>query len=465
MTRSTQILVTVLATTLTGACASVAGVSDSGIAEGRSAIPETALTWDNVQAEVGDVTVGWVSKFNDPVLDALVQEAQANNRNLQASAAGVDEARALAKQAGAAVTPSVNLSVGGQRSGAVEGGADNGFNAGLEASWEADVWGRVRSGNQAALESFEAARADYRYARHSIASAVAKSYLVAIEAQLQVNVADKVVAALTELNRIVKVQADNGMASGQDVALARADLASAKDSQVSARGGQRDALRALELLLGRYPGADLEVRESLPDTPAPPPAGVPSGILERRPDLIASERRIAAAFNNTNVAKAARLPRFGLSATLGGASPELSDVLNPANLAWSAATNLLAPLIDGGLGKARVEQATAQQKQAIAAYADAAITAFGEVETALDQGVILAQRRTALEEAYSEAKEALRIADLRFKAGESDLLSVLQIQQRVFGSESNLLSIQRGQLTQYVDVNLALGGDWLGAQL
>ena len=464
MLRSKQLLVTAIAAVFVSSCASVAGVSDEGVAAGRSSLPEAALTWDNVQESVGDVRVGWVSAFNDSVLEALVLEAQENNKNLQASAAGVDEARALARQAGAAVTPSVNLNAGGQRGGAVEGSAATGVSVGLEASWEADVWGRVRSGSQAAIESLEAAKADYRYAQHSIASAVAKSYLVAIEAKLQVEITNKVFEALTELNRIVKLQADNGLASGQDVALAKADLASAKDSQISAEAGQRDALRALELLLGRYPGADLEVRESLPEIPSPPPAGVPSEILERRPDLVASERRIAAAFNSTSAAKAARLPRFGLSATLGGSSTQLSEVLNPANLAWSAATSLLAPLIDGGLGKARVEQANAQQKQAIAAYADAAQTAFGEVEAALDQGVVLSQRRAALEEAYDEAKEALRIADLRFKEGESDLLSVLQIQQRVFGSESNLLSVQRGQLTQYVDVNLALGGDWRGAQ-
>ncbi len=466
MKQKIQFAATVLVTAFISACANnVAVVSEESIAEARSSLPETKITWNAVQDAVGEVEVGWISKFNDPVLGSLVLEAQTNNKDLQASAAGVDEARALAKQAGAAVTPSVNLSAGGQRGGAVEGSAATGLNVGLEASWEADVWGRVRSGNQAALESFEAAKADYRYAQHSIAGAVAKSYLVAIEAQLQVDVTDKVVAALTELHRIVKLQADNGLASGQDVALARSDLASATDSQVSAKSGQRDALRALELLLGRYPGADLEVRESLPDTPAPPSAGVPSEILERRPDLVASERRIAAAFNSTNVARAARLPRFGLSANLGGSSQDLSDVLNPANLAWSVATNLLAPLIDGGLGKAQVEQATAQQKQAIAAYASAATSAFGEVETALDQGVTLAKRRGALEEAYREAQEALRIADLRFKEGESDLLSVLQIQQRVFGSESNLLSVQRSQLTQFVDINLALGGDWDDAEL
>ena len=456
-------LVSATAVAVTG-CANTAGVRAESQAAARSQVPEAALTWDNVQESVGDVRIGWIAAYDDPVLVSLVNEAQLNNKNLQAAAAGVDEARALARQAGAAVTPSVGLSAGGQRSGIVDGGSDGALSIGLEASWEADVWGRVKSGQQAAAESAKAAEADYRYTQHSIAAAVARSYLVSIEAQLQENLAEETVKTLTELNRIVQVQADNGLASQQDVSLARADLASSKDSFISAQGGKRDALRALELLLGRYPGADIELRDSLPTIPAPPPAGIPSEILERRPDLVAAERRVAAAFNSTNAAEAARLPRFSLSASLGGSSSDLSNILNPANLAWSLATNLVAPLIDGGLGEAQVDAASAQQKQAIAAYADAAQTAFGEVETALDQGVVLRDRRTALLEADGESKEALRIANVLFKEGETSLLDVLQIQQRVYGTQSSLLSIERSQLSQFVDINLALGGDWRVAQ-
>lgn len=441
-------------------CANTAAIKGETQDAARASLPELNLTWAQVQENVGDVRVGWIDALEDSVLSALVSEAQANNKNLQAAAAGVDRARALAKQAGAAATPTLGLSAGAQRGGSIDGSASTGLALGLETQWEADVWGRVGSSRQAAIESAAAAEADYKFTQYSIAAGVASAYLISIEAQLQAKITGKVVEALTKLNRIVQLQADNGLASGQDVALAKSDLASAKDSQISAQGGQRDALRALELLLGRYPEADVAVLDSLPATPAPPPAGIPSDILERRPDLVAAERRIAAAFNSTDAAKAARLPRIGLSGSLGGSSNDLSNLLNPANVAWSLATNLLAPLIDGGLGKAQVEQASAEQNQAVAAYADAALVAFGEVETALDQGAVLAQREEALNEAYTEAQEALRIADLRFREGESDLLEVLQIQQRVYGSESSLLSVQRSRVAQFVDLNLALGGNW-----
>ena len=452
----------VISASLMVACASTGDVSGEASRAGAGSLGDLKMSWEQVQAEVGEVQVGWLAELGDPVLDKLVAEAQANNRDLQAAAAGVDQARALAQQAGAALTPSVGLSAGGQRGGNVEGSASTATSLGVQLSWEADVWGRVRSGEQAAVASFEAAAADYRFTQYSIAASVARAYLMSIEAQLQENLTDKIVEAMTELNRIVKVQEENGLASQQDVSLAKADLATANDQRISAAAGKRDALRALELLLGRYPGAELEVRDSLPTVPAAPPAGIPSGILERRPDLVAADRRIAAAFNNTDAIKAARLPQIGLSASLGGASNDLSSLLNPANLAWQAAANLVAPLIDGGLGKARVDAANAEQEQAIAAYASAALNAFGEVETALDQGSVLEQRRDALTEAYTESKEALRITEVLFKEGENDLLSVLQVQQRVYGAESNLLSVERSRLSQFVDLNLALGGDWRG---
>lgn len=452
-------LALVILTGLSG-CVSVPLQDQAGEAA-RASVPETPIDWASIQNTVGDVQVGWVSALNDNLLEELVAEALLNNRNLQAAAANVDKSTALAVQAGAALTPGVGLNLGSANSGLVEGSSSSELSVGAQLSWELDLWGRVRSGQQAAVNSLEAAKADYRYTQHSIAAGVARAYFMSIEAQLQEAIASGVVDTLTETNRIVQLQYDNGLASGQDTALVRSDLASAKEQLVAAQGGKRDAVRALELLLGRYPGAELEVRQSLPATPAPPPAGVPSEILERRPDLVAAERRIAAAIGSTEAAKAARLPQISLTANVGGgASSSLSDILNPANLAWTAASNLLTPVLDGGAGKARVQASEADQEAAVAAYAQAALTAFGEVESSLDLGTVLRDRREQLQIANQEANEALRLANLRFKAGESDLLDVLTIQQRVFGSESTLASVQRNQLTQFVDLNIALGGQW-----
>ncbi len=293
-----------------------------------------------------------------------------------------------------------------------------------------------------------------------MAAAIAKAYFTAIEAKLQYDIAGETVGILQEMQRIVDVKFDNGMASAQDVSLTRSDLAAAREQLTTVGGSRRNALRALEVLLGRYPGAELDVRESLPNAPPPPPAGVPSELLERRPDIVAAERRVAAAFNTTAQAKAARLPSVGLTGQLGGASSSLSDLLDPTNVAWSLGANLLAPIFDGGRRRETVAIATAGQEQALAAYAQAALNAFGELETNLDQGVVVSQRAVDLQEAAREAKNAFRIASLRYEEGEEDLLSVLIIQQRVISATSALSSVERLLLEQRVNLNLALGGSW-----
>ncbi len=457
----TRVLILPLAiASVLAACTHPGSVDSGAVSAARESLPVQPITWAAVQQETGEVSVGWIAAFKDPVLEKLVTEALQHNRNLQAAAANIEASRALARQAGAALKPTVGLSAGGQRGGTVNSDAAGSLNVGLQASWELDVWNRIGSGEQAAVASLEAAQADYRFSQYSLAAGVAGAYFIAIESELQKNLTRSLVDSVLQTRRIVETQFRNGLASAQDVALVKADLATAREGLAAAEGGQRDAIRALELLLGRYPEAELTLRNSLPALPEPPGAGVPSEVLERRPDLIAAERRIAAAMNVTNQAKAARLPQISLTGSVGGSSPQLSSLLNPGNLAWQAATSLLVPLIDGGARQAQVEVSTAEQKAAVAAYAQAALVAFSEVETALDQRLNLQRREASLAQATNQSREALRLAKLRFKEGESDLIDVLTVQQRVDSAQSNHLSLQRAQLQQFVDLNLALGGDW-----
>ena len=433
---------------------------EEATAAAAAEVPEPPEAWTGEEV-AGDVQVGWIDSFADPTLAELVREAQEHNKNLQAAAANVERARALARQAGAALKPTTGLSVGGARSG-VTGSSNqtDQLTVGVDISWEVDVWGRVRAGRRGAVASAEAAAADFLFAQYSLAAGVARGYFLAIEAGRQEEVAQETVDALEETLRIVSLRFENGMVGAQDVSLAKSDLATARDRLVTVQGSRRDAQRALELLLGRYPAAELEVRESLPTLPPGPPAGLPSEILERRPDLVAAERRVAAAFDAVDQARAARLPAVQLTGSLGGASRGLSSLLDPANLAWRAGASLLAPLFDGGARREQVEIATADQKQSLALYGDAALKAFGEVEKSLDQGVVLSQRRGELEIAAQEAKEAYRIADLRYREGESDLLDVLAVRQRVLAADSNLVSVERQLLDQRVSLHLALGGSW-----
>lgn len=450
-----------IALLLLSGCAANGPTRDEVAAIASDSLPKAPTNWAAVAEQVGPVRLGWIEALQDPLLQSLVAEGVANNRDLSAAEANVARSWALAKQAGAALTPSVGLSAGAGQSGSADGGSASSMSIGLQASWEVDLWGRVRSGRAAAVDSAKAAEADYRFAQHSLAASVARGYFMAIDAQRQTAVADGIVGALTRTNRLVSLQFENGMANAQDLSLAKSDLASAQDALESAKGGERDAIRALELVLGRYPGADLEVRNTLPGVPPPPAAGLPSQLLERRPDLVAAERRIASAISGVNQSQAAKLPQLSLTGSLGAASSDLSSLLNPANIAWQAASSLLVPLVSGGALDAQVEISEADQQQAVAAYASAALNAFAEVENLLDQGQVLQRRNEAVARARREAEEALRIAQLRFDAGESDLLDVLSIQQRVFTAQRSALSVERQRLDQFVNLNLALGGDWM----
>ena len=447
---------------LLSGCNTVSSATDAQVTEmAAQSLPPAPDQWTAIREQIGEVEVGWIEAFDDPALTALVEEAQRNNRNLQAAAAGVRRSWALARQAGAQQYPFLDLSAGGQRNEPVEGpGGTTTYTAGAQISYEVDIWNRIAAGKAAAIASAEAVEADYVFAQYSIAAAVARSYFLAIESRQQVAVAQSVVDALTEIARIVNLRYQYGFASAYDVSLAEADLASAKDSLATAKNGEIEALRALEVLLGRYPAADLATADALPVQPAAPSAGLPSELLERRPDLIAAERDVATALNALKQARAARLPSISLTGNLGSASSDLGDVLDPANMAWTLAGNILAPIFRGGALNAAVDAADADVDAVVALYADTAINAFFEVEAALDRGAFLRDRRAALETSTGQSRNALRLSNLQYDEGEIDLIDVLSIQQRVFGAESSLLAIRRAQLNQYVELSLALGGDW-----
>lgn len=421
----------------------------------------TPAVWAVKTKQYASNTTTWAESFNDPLMLKLIEEGKANNLNLQVAAHNMDKAWLLAEKSGTALKPSVNLSLGRAQSGSANGGAStSNVSVGLNTSLELDVWGRMRAGVSSAQAGAQAAEADYLFAQHSLSANIAKTYLKVIEAKLQAGITRHNVQILKKTMRITQIRYDNGLSSGQDIALNRANLASAQETLITLEGSQRNAMRGLEVLLGRYPNASAELPSILPTLPPPPPSGVPSGILERRPDIVAAERRVAAAFDATDQAKAARLPSFSLTSSLNGSSASLKDVLNPANLVWQLAANIAAPLFDGGKRKIDVGIANVEQKQAVSNYAQAALTAFSEVENNLDQGNLLLRRKAALNEALKQSNKAYKIASLRYKEGEIGLLDTLSIQQQAIAAESNLLSIERTQLEQRINLFLSLGGNW-----
>jgi len=415
------------------------------------------------QASNPVVQSDWLQAFNDPKLDALVDEVLAKNFNLQIAAAKIEAATASAKLAGADLTPAVNLGLTNATQGNLGSGLSNdasSIGASLDVSWELDVWGRIRAGKDAAKKELMATKLDYAYARLSLAAQTAKAYFLAIETGLQLRLAEGHVANYSKTLEVVNAFFEEGMVSIQDVHLAQSERARAEDALGSAKSAHLEALRSLEALLGRYPSAKVEIADEFPSLPAPAPVGIPSEVLERRPDIVSAERRVAAAFEKLTEAKAAKLPRIALTGNLGVASNGLSDLINPSNALWNFASNLMFPIFDGGKLDAQVQAATASQKQALAAYQKTALAAFVDIETALSNESIFRQRSQSLKVAFEQIKLAEEIGMEKYKSGEGDLLDVLQLQRSTISAQIAFTKIENDLLVQRVNLHLGLGGNF-----
>lgn len=441
----------------------LAGCASVPAPELDGATPAPPAQW-SAAAAAGQVQAGWLAEFGDTDLLRLVDEAMAHNHDLRAAAARLDEAQAEAHKAAAAKVPAVGLDAGSTRAGDFEGtaGTDSGVSLGI--AWELDVWGRIRAGAAAGTARAAAAAEDLAWARQSLAAQTAKAWLQVIEAQRQETLAQQSLANLTEMQRIVTARLREGLASGLDTHLIRTDLGVAEARVQETASARRDAVRSLELLLGRYPAAELAVRDALPVPPPAVPAGLPAELLERRPDLRAAEAQVAAAFAMAREARAARLPRITLTGAGGSASDALMALLLPVDSFWYVGLNLFQPLIDGGRLKADVAIADARQRAAVEQYAGKVLQAFGEVEHNLSVADSLRRRATSLRTAAEEAAAAHRLARLRYQEGETDLLDVLQIHQRVLEIEQSLYRVELLALTARVDLHLALGGDFAATE-
>jgi outer membrane protein, multidrug efflux system len=410
------------------------------------------------ETDSGTVQDGWLATFQDPILDTLVAEALAHNRDFAAARARLDQAAAQARQAGADLKPQVGYSVGASSTGSSDSSAHTDkMGAGLTLSWELDVWGRMSSAQSAAQESFASRAADLEFARQSLAAQVAKGWFLCIQALQQESIATAYADLQTRNVELVKLREENGRATAYDTALARSNQATALDGVRKAQSGRERAVRSLELLLGRYPRAELTLTATLPRLSSPPPAGLPSQLLERRPDLIAATRRVAVAFNQIESAKAARLPRLSITADAGTVAQNFRD-LSLNDVFWNVAANLVGPIFDGGRLKEQVVIETAKQDEALAMYGSAALNAFREVEEALSEERRLAERLALTETAASEQAEAERLAKMRFDAGTIDQLALILVQGQALNARLAALAMRVERLTNRVDLHLALGG-------
>ena len=411
----------------------------------------------------------WWAAFASPELDALVQEALASNRDLGVSVARLRAAESSARIAAGARRPTAGLEADARRQkqifvGLPVPGADvleslsTSYGVSLALDWELDLWGRLAAEARAAQGELVASAADLAAARLSLAGQTVKAWLAWQEARLSGELARRTLANHERSAESVRRRFAEARASALDLRLAEANVADARALVESHAADEASAVRQLELVVGRHPSGAVLGAAQLPALPATPPAGVPSELLARRPDLIAAQARLVASDARLAAARAALYPSLRLTGSVGRTSAEPEDLLDPDFGIWSLAGSLAQPLFEGGRLRAGVDLADARVAEAVASFESSWLKALAEVETQLASEEVLARLELEQERASAAASAAAQSAQERYDAGLEGLLAVLEAQRRALDAETRWIGVRQRRLAARVDLHLALGG-------
>lgn len=429
----------------------------------RAEAPVATAT--NASSEV--VLTEWWVLFKDPVLNELVAQAQQNNADVQIAVARLAQAQALARQAGAALYPTLNMTASGTRasSGTSVSPSGVGFQAntaqvGLVTSYEIDVWGRVRRNIESATAVATASQYEQDSVRLTLSALVTNTYLRLRALDAQIDVVTNSVKTRENSLRVAQAKLDGGLVSPIDVSQARAAKA-ASEANLSELTRQRAIVQnQLGILTGQLQLALAPVDlRGLPIPPIPP-AGLPSTLLESRPDVNRVEQELRAANARIGVATANFFPTLSLTGVFGAQSVDFSAFLTGQSTVWSAGLGLLQPLFSGGSLTARLDFAKAQQQEVLGNYVKVVRNAFGEVGDALVSVNQTLQTERHLTEQVAAATKAQELATVRYEAGYVDYLNVLEAQR--VQNEANLAFVLNRSLRLQAGVDLfkALGGGW-----
>ena len=431
--------------------------------------PENAATLPGAYGEpapAGAISVpaNWWALYRDPVLEELVREGLERNADVALATARVEEAEARLREAHATLAfPQIDGNAGVTRDRTLANGVGTGYNLGLATSFEVDVWGRLRRAERSVRSDLLATR----YARDTVAltlaGTIARTYFAVLSLDAQEAASLEILRAADESLALAKRRADAGVASALDLYQA-GSLRTAASAQAKEIARQRAvAVHQLGALTGRV---DLRVApKDLSGVPIPaiPPAGLPSHLLERRPDVRQAEASLVAATERIGVARASQLPTLRLSASIGTDAGEIDSLFSPASRIWSVGAGLLGPILDGGRYAARTAQAEAQAKQAEAGYRKAVESAFRDVADALSNVRLASEAETDLEGRVAVARDAVRLAGLRYERGYSAYLEVLDAQRTLNEALLAYLRNRQAYLGYTVDLMNALGGGWPAA--
>ncbi|MCI1003831.1 efflux transporter outer membrane subunit [Herbaspirillum sp. C7C8] len=425
----------------------------------------------------------WWEMFGDPQLNALADQVDISNQNLALAEANFRSAVALVQSSRSAYAPTLSASAGASRgrsgsagsssatssgtstSSSSSGSVRNAYTFSLTASWEADIWGKVRRDVESSQASAQASAADLAAARLSAQAQLAQNYLQLRVLDAQQQLLEDTVQAYQRSLQVTQNQYAAGLAAKSDVIQAQTQLKSAQASALDNGVTRAQVEHAIALLVGKTPAQFSLPRAPLTAVAPPVPQGVPSMLLERRPDVAAAERRVASANAKIGVAKAAYFPSLTLSASGGYQSSTFADWFTLPGRVWSLGPQLAQTIFDGGARAAATDQAIATYDGTVATYKQTVLTAFQEVEDNLAALRILEQEAAVQGEALQAARQAVTLVTNQYKAGTVSYVNVITAQATALSAELTSLSILNRRMAASVLLAKALGGGWDGHSL
>jgi NodT family efflux transporter outer membrane factor (OMF) lipoprotein len=404
----------------------------------------------------------WWTLFGDPLLNDLAASVEVSNQNVAQAVASYAQARALVQQQRSSLFPTVSLNGGADKSGGAGGSSssDKRYRLSIGGSWEPDIWGRLRAGVNSANASAQASVADLAAARLSAQGELALDYFTLRQTDAQRELLARTIEGYQRVLTITRNRFDAGIAARSDVLQAETQLANAQSDDLGLARDRARLEHAIAVLLGKAP-ADFTLAKAAWQANIPAvPSGVPSALLQRRPDIAAAERRVAAANEQIGIARAAYYPNIGLSGSYGTSGSTVSNLFSASNAVWSLGLSAAQTVFNAGATRAGVASAEAQQQLATARYRQTVLNAFADVEDQLSAVHVLAQQ-TVLRRQAADAANQVEVQMLnRYKAGQVSYTEVVQAQATGLSARRALVQAEADRQTTAVALIQALGGGW-----
>ncbi len=427
-------------------------------------VPPVRWTPSETPVSTQGVRMSWVSSFGDPQLQHLVDEAIENNLDLKIADARLESARQLTRIVRSEQLPGFSLGVNStysETNGAFfDAFREDRYSLTLGTSWEADLWGKIRNSSASQLAEEQATAYDLEQARQSIAANACFLWFELIGAKQQLELAEETLVSYQSTADLIQNRYESGIDSALEYRLALANLEAARSSVFQRKEALKQAQRNLQILLGRYPDASLVALTDFPIVHSSVPAGIPSDLLNRRPDIRAAERRLVSAELSIKSASKERLPSIQLTGATGTQTTEFKNLMDGNFDFWNLEATLSQPLFTGGRLDAQHQNTIALYKQSLANYELTALRAFMEVEQALDADYYLEHLEEALKNSAEQSSKAEDLAWDQYTSGIIDIVTVLESQRRALIAKQSYIDAKKLRLNNRVQLHLSLGGDF-----